>query len=301
MLLDFARLCHDLNIAHIKAGEHHHCREGWIHVHCPFCANGHGWHLGYSLDHGGMHCWRCGGKTLFAFLREVINADKRRYAQICAEYSGGKKIREKAEKAPFSEKVTPPPGLSVLKPVHEKYLASRYLDPDLLKELHHAQGTAQKSGIWNWRVVVPVMDRRNNIVAYTGRAISPDDPLRWRTSSAAEISGNPKALLYGIQHIKDRVLILEGVSDVWRMGFGAVATMGIDWKKEQANILRKIKHRFILFDPEPIAQKRADELAHCLSAYPGETEILTGFKTDAGDFAQDDADAIMRELGFRRV
>ena len=93
-------------------------------------------------------------------------------------------------------------------------------------------------------------------------------------------------------------MVTEGIFDVWRMGIGSIGLFGIDWKQEQASILKKFTHRFIMFDPETQAQKRAKELASWLSPFPGETEIITGLKTDPGDLSQTKADNIMKKLGF---
>jgi hypothetical protein len=91
-------------------------------------------------------------------------------------------------------------------------------------------------------------------------------------------------------------VFVEGATDVWRLGVGAVAVLGIDWKKEQVAILKNFSRRFVMFDPEPLAQKRAEKLAESLSLYGGETEVITGLKCDPGDLPQDEADQIMKEL-----
>jgi len=83
-----------------------------------------------------------------------------------------------------------------------------------------------------------------------------------------------------------------------RMGIGSVSIMGIDWKIEQAFILKDFKYRFIMFDPEPKAQKQAQKLAAWLAPFPGETEIISGLKTDPGDLSQEEANKFMKELGF---
>ena len=53
-----------------------------------------------------------------------------------------------------------------------------------------------------------------------------------------------------------------------------------------------------MFDPESVAQKRAKELAYWLSAFPGETWIISETETDAGDMSEKNAKKIMQELGL---
>lgn len=155
------------------------------------------------------------------------------------------------------------------------------------------------SGGWKWRIVAPVKNAGEYTLGYTARAISPHNTLRWKTSDKSDSAGDPHAFVYGIHKAPtDRVLVVEGPSDVWRMGPGAVALMGIDWKKMQANQLRLFPRRYIMFDPEPNAQRQAQKLAEWLSPFPGETEIIEGIETDPGDMNPAEAEKIMKHLGF---
>jgi hypothetical protein len=111
---------------------------------------------------------------------------------------------------------------------------------------------------------------------------------------------DPRSLLYGINAVPgNAVVVVEGVTDVWRLGYGAVATLGMDWKVEQADQLRAFERRYILFDPGEKAQGRAEELAEWLSFFPGITEVVDGLRTDPGDFSDTKANRIMQTLGLR--
>lgn len=184
-----------------------------------------------------------------------------------------------------------------LAPQHIKYLRSRNFDPDKLTKLWDLTGTQHLSGEWSWRVIIPVKTASGQVIAYQGRSISPTAKPKYKMSRDEDILEEPQGLLYGLQWATgDDIIIVEGATGVWRLGPGTLATFGIDWKLPQANKLRKYKRRFILFDPEPQAQKRAQELAEWLSYFPGTTEILTGFDTDPGDFTEKQAEEIRQEL-----
>lgn len=182
---------------------------------------------------------------------------------------------------------------------HIKYLQTRHFNHERLIKLWglRATKTVTSQG-WAWRIVTPIRDPAGDVVGYTGRSINPDKRPRWRTTDHEGLSEDPKRLLYGIERVKDRILLVEGPSDVWRMGPGAVACFGIDWTPEQANIIRTIPHRFIMFDPETLAQRKAKQLASWLSFYPGETELITGLGCDPGDLSQKEAVEIRKDLGF---
>ncbi len=302
-MIDFIFLCREHHIQFAESG-HHHCAEGWIQVHCPFCGNGsHGWHLGFSLNYGNMNCWKCGKHTVWEWLQETLPAGMRsQVGGILRKYkTKDHKIKAKEHKVRLKN-IKSVRGAGVLSTRHKRYLEKRDFDPDFLESFWKLKGTRHLSQEWNWRIVAPIQNQVRKIVAFTGRALSSDVKPRWRTTPDFEMGDEPRRLIYGIEKadINKGVLIVEGPSDVWRMGAGAVGLLGIDWKVEQAGILRQFKRRFILFDPQSIAQKRAKELAYWLSSLPGETEILYDLKSDPGDLSQKEANYIMKELGLKR-
>lgn len=64
----------------------------------------------------------------------------------------------------------------------------------------------------------------------------------------------------------DSCIVVEGVTDVWRLGPGAVATFGIKFRPAQVAMLaRHFKTIHVLFDPEPAAQAQARKLATDIS------------------------------------
>lgn len=297
-MLDFVRLCQEKHIPFLESG-HHHTHQGWIQVHCPFCTDGtHGWHLGFSLEHGNMNCWRCGSHSVYEYLKNIFQNRNISIKQLLFVYDNKNNSFIKKQNKTRRKKAKPPKNMTELSHVHKKYLLSRNFDPDKLSDIWNLKGTKNLSGEWNWKIIAPVYNTNNNITAYAGRALAKDFKPKWKISHKDEMSDDPKKMLYGIEKVKDRVLIVEGVSDVWRMGVGAVGVFGIDWNIEQSHILKNFSHRFIMFDPERQAQRKAHELAKWLSAFPGETEIISGLSCDPGDLFQKEADNIMRELGM---
>ena len=297
-MLDFIKLCKEFNIAYIESG-HHHAHEGWVQVNCPFCTDGsHGWHLGFSLEKGNMNCWRCGSHPVYEFLSIALSNRKISIKQIMKQYDqagflpSNKKIIIRKRKAKLPPQVEPMVG------IHRRYLLGRKFKPAELQDEWHLRGTKGFSKEWNWRIIAPIKNISGIITAYAGRALGEGVKPKWKFSDNKDMTENPKKMLYGIDKVKDRVLIVEGISDVWRMGIGSVGVFGIDWTIEQASILKNYTHRFIMFDPETQAQKQAKKLADWLAPFSGKTEIITGFKTDPGDFQQAEADNIMKELGF---
>jgi DNA primase len=170
-------------------------------------------------------------------------------------------------------------------PPHSQYLANRGFDATQLAEEWGVLGTNHLGGKWAWRIIIPIHNVRGEVVSYQGRAINETTKPKYRMLENENSLEDPRELVYGLHRVpKNAVVIVEGVTGVWRIGPGTVATFGIDWDRKQAALLRRFQHRFIIFDPEPKAQQRAEELAKVLSLFPGHTELVYGFRTDPGEF-----------------
>ena len=269
--------------------------DGWIQTHCPFCGDTN-WHLGFGLSASTFNCWRCGRHSLYDTLLRFCFGSTDKARKAMAEYGTGTLPTPQKTAYNQSGAVPTPPGILPLGEVHKAFLRGRGLDPDRLVKDWGIKATGVSGTAWAWRVIAPITDQSGRVMAYTGRAVSKEKHPRWKTSAKGEIAGNPNEMLYGIQHVKDSVIIVEGVSDVWKMGPGAVATLGIKWRREQVPILGRVMRRFILYDNEPLAQQQAERLAEELAVYPGSTEILTGLDTDPGDLSEDAAWGIRHDL-----
>ena len=295
-MIDFRALAAEYGIPVIDSG-HHHCHEGWLQTHCPFCSGGtSGWHLGFSLERGNFNCWRCGTHQTLEVLAQLLHGEQTARSAMGRYYS--QEVSSPPPKAKTRRKTLwTPPSLEPMKKAHREYLRRRRFDPDKLEEEWGLSGTRHLSGLWNWRVVFPIEDRQGRRVAFGGRSIRDETKPKYRLSSNEQMDCDPHELLYGIDRVEgDSVVIVEGPADVWRLGPGAVATLGIDWKTQQALQLKRFPNRAIMFDPSPDAQRRATALAEWLGMFKGWTEVIDGLPCDPGDLDQEKADQIMREL-----
>lgn len=297
-MIDFVKLCQEKNLPYLESG-HHHCKEGWVQTHCPFCTDGtHGWHLGFSLDGGNMNCWRCGGHSAFKFIAAVFQNRSESAKQIFKQYQISNPIAKTTEHKLRKKKSPKPPQTGPLGKTHRRYLRERKFNSQVIWDWE-LSATKGLSGKWSWRIIAPICDADGSVIAWGGRAINPDVKPKWKFSANEDWTIEPKRAVYGLNKVPgDRILIVEGMSDCWRMGFGCVGVFGIDWKEEQASQLKNFQHRFIMFDPEKRAQVQARKLADWLSPFPGETEIISGLKSDPGELPQSEANHIMQELGF---
>lgn len=284
-MFDIKRFCADYGLSIAEEG-HHHCHTGWAQLHCPFCTNGRdGFHLGFSLERGNLNCWRCGIIQLWDYLREILRTDNNGILfKTIQDYQtiGSKKAQKDITR---KKKLITPTNMKPMDQAHRRYLRRRGFNPWALERDWGVQGTGPLGGLWKWRVVYPIRNSDGDIIAYQGRSIIKDQKPKYKLTDKDQIQQNQLSILYGIERVPGKsVIVVEGVTGVWKIGPGSVATLGIDWHQEQARILRRFKNKFILFDPEDKAQTKAKELAKWLSFFPGKTEVVSGFKTDPGDF-----------------
>jgi len=279
------RLLSDHHIQFISDGEHSHNTQGWCNVHCPFCTGSQNYHLGIHEESGACHCWRCGGHSVSSVFKKLLGPAVG--PKALKELGKTSSVSSGPAKPPQTRKreISWPPGTESLQEPHKKYLKSRRFCPETLQRLWHIKATSYKSGIWNWRIMIPIYDFSGRFVSYQGRAISKEMTPKYLFPPGDEMTQNPREILYGIESVPgDTVIIVEGPTDVWRIGPGAVATLGVSWKAEQAAVLRKFERRFIIFDPDDKSQRQAVELANWLSLHKGITEIIWPGRTDPGDF-----------------
>lgn len=299
-MLDFIRLADDFRIPHCEEG-HHHCHAGWVQTHCPECSNGQeGFHLGFSLSQGNFNCWRCGGLRFWDVITKILKKPIAECRRIVRQYEA-RGVRPAATPYVPAREIVPPPGLGPLQRQHRDYLRARGFNPRRLVGLWGIGGTGPASGAWAWRVVIPIYDAACEVVAYQGRAIVDGLKKKYCMTQVTKCGQRPSEMIYGIHKMRnaDAVVIVEGVPGVWRIGPGAVASFGMDWKMPQMYQLRRFRRRYVMYDNEPLAQQRALALAKLLSVFPGETEVISDYDApDPGDLTEAAAKRIRKALAL---
>lgn len=296
-MFDVLRFLKDHHVDFITEGNKH-CRPGWVQVHCPFCNGSQNYHLGINLDQGYGHCWRCRGKSLWTLVKGLTRENNSRIYQIIEHYSNGRPVLErKAEiKVDIRKNVKLPMGSSEMTERHRKYLIKRNFDPDLLEHEWELLGTGP-IGEYRHRIIAPIYYHRK-LVSFQGRDITNKSELRYKACSIDKEVIHHKHILYGLDKVRgDELILVEGITDVWRFGTGAVATFGTGFTRQQAQILSRFRRCHILFDPEPVAQKTAEELAWHLQMLGVDAPLVwLAEGEDPGSLSQKEADYIKKQL-----
>lgn len=300
--MNFNKFCQDYNLE-TAPPDHKHYQEGWTNVECPLCTGNAGYHLGYEEDTDRFHCWRCGPHKHVEAIAGLLKTGNGEAARLWKRYSSKRprRIHRKPKVIERQIKVSLPPGTQTMKKRHRRYLRSRGFDPDRLEETWGLLGTGP-FGPYKFRIVAPITFE-GKLVSYQGRDITNRQRLRYKACPMEKEARHHKACLYGLDQVPgETVVIVEGITDVWRLGVGSVATFGIKYTKTQVLLLKRFKRRAILFDSaDSQAQEQAEKLAKELSAFSGETISLIIDAKDPGTMSPKDAQDLMRQLGINTV
>jgi len=255
----------ELHIPYLT-GNHDHAREGWVQIDCPHCTpNSNHWRLGINETFHYANCWSCGPQSFGKALIAYGNSPKRVWGLL------DNMDRATATQEKRKGVLKFPMGIEKLQLPHRYYLKSRGLDCKEMENLWQLQAIGQMGGLLRWRLFIPVVEN-GDTVSWTTRSIN-DDPgdIRWLSAKADQEKAPIRDLVYGIDYVRNVAIIVEGPSDVWKVGPGAVATFGLAYRQPQLVRLSQIPIRYVCYDNHPDAQKRAKELCDSLKVFPGNT------------------------------
>ena len=274
--MTFLDFLNQFRIEYRESGSHHHVTQGWIGVDCPQCSPKSGkFRLGYNADWHRLSCWVCGSLPIIPTLCAITNQPYPKVKQLLGGIVRGGTV----EKTPHRGQLQIPLGVGPLLPAHRKYLKGRGFDPDDIESLWKIQGIGPAPKL-SWRLFIPI-HLSGEIVSWTTRSVG-DAKIRYIGASLSQERVRAKTLLYGEDHVRHKIIICEGPTDAWRIGPGAVATLGV--KTTQAQLRRMIRYpcRYVCFDSDVDAQRRAQSLCLQILPFGGETHNIVLDAKDAG-------------------
>lgn len=276
--MTFLEFLTEYNIPHLHGGEHHHARAGWTQLDCPFCSPGSGrFRMGYCLAGGFCNCWTCGWHPAVGSLVELTGLPYGRVLeQLDRDYDWE---HEESER----KSLRLPEGLGDLLGVHQDYLRNRGFNPKEITRLWGVQGIGLAKRL-AWRLFIPIT-KRGAMVSWTTRAVS-GSGLRYVSAKPAEESTNHKHCLYGADLARHAVVVVEGPTDAWRVGPGAVATFGTSYTSKQVALISQYPVRVVCYDSDPYAQIQARKLCRALEAFPGSTRRVELNAKDPGEASE---------------
>lgn len=264
----------------VRHGEHHHTRPGWVQLDCPMCGvNSHRYHLGLNTSGGYFNCYKCGKLDRVDVVSTLLSVPPAKAAGMLRGVERQVAVSSPS-KAVSRGKLVLPLGIRPLGQRHREYLESRRFDPDEIIEIWQVRAIIKPP--FNRRIFIPIFAKDGEMVSWTTRSIDPMAHLRYISAKSSQEIYNHKTLLYGEHLCEDAICICEGPISAWAIGPGAVATCGLGYTQPQLVRMSKYRKRYVCFDAEPQAQRRAKKLCDSLSAFSGFTKnILLSAKDPA--------------------
>ena len=300
--MNITKLLEDYRIPY--ATDHKNVRDGWIGIHCPFCAGEDNYHLGYSLDENYFSCWRCGGHPTEKVVMRLLKVGYNQAEEIVEQYGGNSRKKEEPRVKAGTSKFKFPSGPLELERPHKLYLERRGFDWEYLQQMWGIKGTGPISKLdginYSNRILAPII-WKSRFVSFQARDITNRHMAKYMACPPEREMISHKHILYGNPHgWGDVGLCVEGITDVWRLGPEAFAVFGIKYTIQQVLAMKRLfKEVAILFDPEPFARKRARTLLYDLQAY-GVKARVHYLDSDPGDLPPDDAGHLVRNI-LRRL
>ena len=298
--MNIIQLYKDFNVPFATEG-HKHCREGWVNTTCPFCTGNPGMHLGYNMADDFYVCWRCGWKATHKAIALLIHVSEQEAKEIARKYGGKSHVKSAVTVRVGQKKFRLPPSTAPMNDRHKRYLTKRKFDPEVIEKIWDVQGTGPISIMdgmsFSHRLVIPIY-WEDRIVSFQTRDITAKHSLRYITCPEQREIIKHKHIFYQAIPTKDSdaCICVEGVTDAWRFGYGAIATFGIKYTKYQVReISKRFKKVFVVFDDDPQAIKQSEKLTAEL-ILRGVDAYSIKIQGDPGDMAQTDADTLKKEL-----
>lgn len=284
-MITLADILRDLGIEFRPPGTHHHARDGWIQIDCPFCApHSHKYHLGIVESGALSNCWRCGPHRTSEALALITGQDEGELFRLLRPLSD----------LPLLKRIKPKGRLQLPKhgpllPPHLRYLSGRGFIPDDLSTLWSIKGIGAQSRL-SWRILIPIL-YQGEIVSWTTRSIG-GNSARYINAKPEQEKIPAKDILYGLDFCSHVIIVVEGPTDVWRIGPGAAATMGTAYSEPQLDIISRFPVRYICFDREGPAQRRAARIISNIRSFPGETYNIVLDSKDPGEAGRKEVRAL---------
>lgn len=284
-----------LNIPYKTSGNN--VTSGWVEINClnPNCGDP-SFHFGINLSSGWGNCWRCGHKSFItSIITDNINLSYPEASKIVKEFSDDMIVPKEEEIIHPQLMSLPKEATKELPPLHVNYLLKRNFDPSILQRDYGILAT-HTTGYFAYRIVIPIIVN-HALVNFTARDVTGQQDNKYKNCDNRYAIMPTKETIYNIDTVKDKIIICEGPTDVWRIGKGSVATMGVEYTTTQLALLaqKEAKEIFILYDSDAIT--KAEKLASAVSTFCPKVEIIELEDGDPGSMDPEDVIKLRKEIG----
>jgi hypothetical protein len=290
--MDIEKFLTDYKVMYMTGGKN--WQPGWVQITCPLCGDV-GFHGGFNVAGKYYNCWKCGHQPLTLMVMKLAKIKSYTEAKkIIREYSVGF-VAENKRKIAKAVECELPAGWKHMDARHRMYLSLRGYDPNDMQKHWGLLGTGP-TGNYKFRIIAPVIVD-GIMISYQGRDYTGRQELRYKACEIDNEVTHHKHVVYGIDYVKERCIIVEGITDVWRLGPGAVAMFGTAWTQEQLLFLKKrVKGGVVLFDSDSTAKGEMLTAELIALGLDFQQLIMASDYTDPGSLSDERAAQVMKTV-----
>ena len=276
--------------------------KGWIGLQCPFCDDSSN-HLGIRLSDLRVKCWICGGHSKESLIKTLTDCSWTEAKTVGKRLAEGvddnppPENRSRADKC-HHRKLPLPHHFQKPSGIYKKYLRSRGFKPkQVIKKYRLLEGG--HLGRYKFRLIIPIYLNRK-FKSFTSRDITNQQSPKYLNANKTDFY-SVKELVYNYDAIDKggNVLVVEGPTDVWKIGGSTVCLFGVEYTDQQIVLLaqKEINNLYILFDSDSAGVAASKKLKRVLYPLANSVEILSLKKgDDPGQLSLSEARSIKYEL-----
>jgi len=284
--------------------------QGWVNITCPFPYCGDpSWHLGIHHEEGNyFSCWVCGESgDIIKLIMELEQINFKKAEVRLKQYQGLIRREERPRERKIYRSILPE-GFELIEEGREPELVKYFFGErgfDLSICQHYGLGWVP-FGEYQLRLIVPVYYRNGGyasgeyLVSFQAVDMTGQARGKYLDCPPGRATVENKNLLYGMERVKgDQIILVEGVTDKWRIGMDAVALFTKNWTRQQINLLyERARHKRlkVLLDLDAI--RDGGRLAKELSTLWPEVvfvELEEGDPKDPAEFGDELVKRVLEE------
>lgn len=257
--------------------------KGWIGISCLFCADDLN-HLGINLKSNTFSCWKCHESgNILTLIKEIEGTTFDDAKQILKQYQKNDFYfnEDEEEKQNIKKSNLPilPKEFKYIKKGKEpnsikKYFKKRNFP---LKYIQQYKAGYCRSGKYAFHMILPIFINKK-IVSFIAVDLIGNAKEKYQICPNYRALVDKSLLAYGLDDIinSEKIYIVEGYTDRWRMGKNAIALLTNAWK---TSLLLKIKKRvyktckiIVILDMD--AKRNAEQLSIDMKSIFFNNEII---------------------------
>lgn len=292
MKFDIQAYFESRNIEFFTSGKN--VTQGWTNINCPFCEGGDpSNHCGIS-PHDFFNCYICGETGhVVKLIRKLENCTFLKAQRIFDSFQHEDFFGEETRKD-ISKTSLPRECSSKFPQRYLSYLKKRRFNPPHLITKYNLK-CCHNIGKWKFRIIIPFYFN-GQLVTFSSLDITGKQESKYKHQPKKESVIPVKDTLYNIDSVKDKMILVEGITDAWRVSTGSCAIMGKQITSEQINqIVRKsIKKVLVILDSDAI--EKGENLAKQLSGIIPSVEYVALEKGDPDNFSDEEVREVRKFL-----